>query len=184
VKVILALGNPGPEYTKTRHNTGFAVLDALAGNAKWRKESKFSSDITEVEFDGEKLILVKPTTFYNESGVPAQKIISFYKLSPSDDLLVIHDDLAIPFGTIRIREKGSDGGNNGIKSINSYIGENYKRIRIGTYNELREQMDDADFVLSRFSAEEVKRMNDLVIPKAIEMINKFVSNTLEVTTTN
>lgn len=181
MKIIFALGNPGTEYQKTRHNTGFTILDTLAGDSKWQDQSKFNSLITEVEICGEKVILVKPQTFYNETGIAIQKIISFYKLDQSSDLLVIHDDLALPFGTIRIREKGRDAGNNGIKSINTYIDEKYWRIRVGINNDLRETLGDTDFVLAKFSANESKQMKSTVIPKVIELIDKFVTNTLEIT---
>ena len=178
MKVIFALGNPGTEYQKTRHNTGFVVLDTFAGDNKWQKQSKFNSLITEMEICGEKVLLVKPQTFYNETGIAIQKIISFYKLDQSSDLLVIHDDLSLPFGTIRIREKGSDAGNNGIKSINTYIDEKYWRIRIGILyrDDLRETLGDTDFVLAKFSLDESKQMKSTVIPKVIELINKFVTD--------
>lgn len=183
MKVVFALGNPEPKYVQTRHNTGFTVLNAFADNLgiKWKSDSKYNADIAETEINGEKVLLVKPATYYNETGQSAQKIINFYKLNPSDDLLVIHDDLALPFGTIRIRQKGSDAGNNGVKSINSHVENGYTRIRIGISNENREKMDDADFVIEKFNSDESKRLKSTIVPQALELIGHFVNGTLKIT---
>src|SRR5688572_22727546 len=106
MKVIFAQGNPGTQYTYTRHNVGFLLLDDFAKSkrAEFIKKSKFHADIAETSIDGEKVLLVKPTTFYNDTGQSARLLIDFYKLDPATDFLVIHDDLALPFGTIRTRE--------------------------------------------------------------------------------
>lgn len=182
MKIIFAQGNPEPDYANTRHNVGFLVLNTLAEqiSAKWANQSKFNAFIAEATISGEKTLLIKPTTFYNETGISVRKIIDFYKLDPTNDLLVIHDDLALPFGTIRVRGEGSDGGNNGIKSINSHLDPNYARIRIGTDNELRATInDDAAFVLAKFSADENTQLREKIIPQSIELINKFCANILE-----
>jgi PTH1 family peptidyl-tRNA hydrolase len=183
MKLIFAQGNPGPEYTHSRHNVGFLVLDALANglDSKWVDKPKFNATIAESTIADEKVLLVKPTSFYNETGASARKIIDFYKLEPSNDLLVIHDDLALPFGTIRVRQHGSDAGNRGVKSINTHIDQNYARIKVGTCNELRERMDDASFVLSKFSQDESEQLEKTVIPKIIEQIEKFCIGSLEQT---
>jgi len=183
MKLIFAQGNPEPDYKNTRHNVGFAVIDQFAekNNAKWDNKSKFHAIIAEITINDEKIILAKPTSYYNEAGLSVRSIIDFYKLVPQIDLLVIYDDLSLPFGTIRIRKQGSDAGNNGIKSINAHIDQDYTRIKIGTCNELREHMDDATFVLSKFSSDESKQLKEVVIPKAIESIDQFCNNTLEIT---
>lgn len=183
MKVIFALGNHEPKYVRTRHNTGFAVLNTFADNLgiKWKSDPKFSANIAETEINGEKVLLTKPSTYYNETGQSAQKIINFYKLNPSDDLLVIHDDLALPFGTIRIRQQGSDAGNNGVKSINTHVENGYTRIRIGICNEHREKMDDADFVIEKFSSDESERLKSTIIPQVLELIGHFVNGTLKIT---
>jgi len=183
MKLIFAQGNPESEHKNTRHNIGFAIIDQFAkeNNAKWDNKSKFHAIISELTINDEKIILAKPTTFYNETGISIRSIVDFYKLAPEIDLLIIYDDLSLPFGTIRTRKQGSDAGNNGIKSINSHIDQNYTRIKIGTCNELREKMDDATFVLSKFSNDETKQLKEVVIPKAIESINQFCNNTLEIT---
>ncbi len=179
MKLIFAQGNPGQQYARTRHNTGFIVLDSLAENTTWKKTDKFRAEITEIVIKGEKVLLVKPLSFYNETGQVARAIVDFYKLNPTEDVLIIHDELALPFGTIRVREKGSDAGNNGIKSLNAHLGEDYARIRIGIWNERRDIMDDADFVLSAFSEDELKQLNQLTETKISTLIDAFVDGSLE-----
>ncbi len=157
------------------------VLNEIAekNDAKWAEKSKFHSVITELNIDNKKVMLVKPTTFYNETGSALRKIVDFYKIDTKNDLLVIHDDLALPFGTTRVRKQGNDAGNNGIKSINAHIDENYTRIKVGIYNELREHMDDADFVLAKFNADESKQLNETIIPHVVKLITQFCDNSLE-----
>ncbi|MES2630972.1 MAG: aminoacyl-tRNA hydrolase [Patescibacteria group bacterium] len=179
MKLIFAQGNPGSQYTRTRHNTGFIALDTLADDAPWKKSDKFKAEIAEISLAGEKILLVKPLSFYNTTGQVARTIVDFYKLEPSEDVLVIHDELALPFGTIRVREKGSDAGNNGIKSLNAHLGENYARIRFGIWNERRDLMDDADFVLSAFSEEELKQLQQLTETKITNLIEAFIKGELE-----
>jgi len=184
MKVIFAQGNPEPDYANTRHNIGFTILNEIAEKLelKWANNAKFSAHVAETSISGEKVLFVKPTTFYNETGNSIRKIVDFYKLAPETDLLIVHDDLALPFGTIRIRGEGSDGGNNGIKSINTHLNPNYSRIRVGTDNELRGKMaNDADFVTSKFSTDEKEQLTDKIIPQAIELINKFCAGNLEIT---
>ena len=132
MKIIAGLGNPGSEYAKTRHNVGFMFVDALAGKlgiTEWK--DKFEAKIGEARIGLEKVLLVKPQTYMNESGRSLGPLMNFYKLEP-EDLIVVHDDMDIPAGTIRIRKKGSAGGHNGIKSILAHIGdEHFSRVRIG-----------------------------------------------------
>ncbi len=182
MKLIFAQGNPEPKYSATRHNIGFSTLDAIADkyNAKWLNQSKFNAMIAEIKIYDEKVLLVKPTTYYNETGLSVRKLVDFYKLNPASDLLVIHDDLALPFSTVRVRKKGSDGGNNGIKSINACIGQDYIRIRIGTYNDLRDKMDDADFVLSKFGSEESKNLKETIIPRVCKLVEQFCDGKIEI----
>lgn len=183
MKVIFAQGNPGNQYTKTRHNVGFRTLDTLAKShlIDWSEKSKFSAKIAEYGVGDEKVLLVKPLTFYNDSGLSARKITDFYNLDVSKDILIIHDDLALPLGTIRTREKGSDAGNNGIKSLNQHIGSDYHRIRIGIWNELRERMDASDFVLGSFNKKESDKLNETIIPHALEIIDSFCNKNLKIT---
>ena len=132
MKMIAGLGNPGAEYAQTKHNVGFMLVDALADrlNAPAWKEDFFSA-VTEVRIGGEKVFLVKPLTYMNNSGEAVGPMLSYYKMT-ADDLTVVHDDMDIPAGTVRIRKKGSSGGHNGIKSIIAHVGgENFARVRIG-----------------------------------------------------
>lgn len=178
MKIIFAQGNPGPDYTGTRHNIGFISIDALANKleSQWTNKPKFHALIATATIGNEKLLLVKPTTFYNETGTSARKLIDFYKIDPSKDLLVIHDDLALPFGTIRVRGRGSDAGNNGIKSLNSHVDHNYTRIRVGILNEFRDVMGDTDFVVSNFRNAETRQLKKTIIPQIIEIVEQFCNN--------
>lgn len=183
MKIILAQGNPGTQYAATRHNIGWMILDAYASmhSAEFKPEKKFVANIATMTIAGEKILLIKPTTFYNETGRTVRTLIDFYKLDPARDLLVIHDDLSLPFGTIRIREKGSDAGNNGIKSISSHVGTDYWRIRVGIWSEKRELLPDADFVLSRLSVTEITLIKEKIIPVVTEMIATFLTGSIAAT---
>ena len=182
MKIIFAQGNPEPDYANTRHNVGCMVLNNIVknNNLKWTDKPKFNVQIAEYNIEGEKILLVKPACFYNVVGISVRALMDFYKVDVTSELLVVRDDLAIPFGTIRVREDGSDGGNNGAKSINEHIGFVHSRIRIGTNNDLRSIMkNDAAFVLAKFSADENKLLCDKIIPQAIELIDKFCAGNLE-----
>ena len=132
MKINAGLGNPGAEYAHTKHNVGFMLVDVLAeklGAASWKED--FFSALTEVRIGGEKVFLVKPLTYMNNSGEALGPMLSYYKLDV-DDLVVVHDDMDIPAGMVRIRRKGSSGGHNGIKSIIAHVGsEDFARVRIG-----------------------------------------------------
>ena len=180
MKVILALGNPGDKYTNTRHNAGFLTIDKFAAelNVNFINKPKFSADIAELNISGEKILLVKPNTYYNEVGIAARAIMDFYKLT-LDDLLIIHDDTDLDFGKIRVRKGGRDAGSNGLKSLHAHIGSDFWHIRIGTDNLLRRQIGDVDFVLSKFNTDERKILRDWTIPEAIKLIGTFLDGTIE-----
>lgn len=182
MKVVFAQGNPGTQYATTRHNVGFMALDSFTAknNASFNLKPKFQAEIAEFSYNNEKVLLVKPSTFYNETGVAARHLIDFYKLNPSTDFLVIHDELALPFGVVRTRLGGSDAGNNGIKSLNAHLGQNYARIRIGIYNSLSQQADAANFVLGHFTEEEKLALPQLFI-HVDHFIHSFLSGTFEAT---
>jgi peptidyl-tRNA hydrolase, PTH1 family len=183
MKLIFAQGNPGPTYTRSRHNVGFRILDTLAAehDTDFKDADKFQSRITTISVEGEKVLLIQPKTFYNETGLAARKLVDFYKLNPETDVLVVHDELSLPLGTLRVRKTGSDAGNNGIKSINAHLGATYHRLRIGIWNEHRNTMQDSDFVLSAFTAEETKLFTETIQPKALELIDAFIRDTMEPT---
>lgn len=175
MKLIAGLGNPEARYDNTRHNVGFLLLDRIAAahNAPWQEKPKFKGHIADIEIGGEKALLLKPTTYYNLSGEAVRTVIDFYKLSAGNDLLIIHDELALPFGTLRTRLSGSDAGNNGVKSVSQHVGQAYARIRVGVANELSDRMDAADFVLSRFTSDELGAMDELT-QHTHEFIEDFV----------
>lgn len=163
-KLIVGLGNLGTEYEGTRHNSGFAVLDAYAKENDfpgWQEKSKFKALITEDFMAGKKVILAKPNTFYNLSGESVRALMDFYKITLKD-LVVVHDELDLPFGTVKEKQGGGSGGSNGLKSIISHVGADFRRIRIGIKNDLLEKMDPADFVLSTFSAAEKKQLDEVI----------------------
>ena len=153
--VIAGLGNPKKEYDNTRHNIGFAFIDALA--------EKYSISVMDVKhkaltgkgiINGQKVILVKPLTFMNLSGESIRPISDYYKIDTAKELIVISDDISLPPGQIRIRKKGSAGGHNGLKNIIQHLGnEEFQRIRIGV-GEKPKGYDLADYVLGHFSKEE------------------------------
>ena len=183
MKIVFAQGNPDVKYAKTRHNTGFIILDALGEkyDATWRAIDKYKGLISNVDINGEKVILVKPLSYYNDTGMVARTLVDYYKLDPATDFLVVHDDLSLPLGTIRIRESGSDAGNNGIKDLNAHLGQNYKRIRVGIWTEDRDKMDDVNFVLGTFPKAEFDKLQKDIIPHVTNLIEKFVDGDLEVT---
>ena len=182
MKIILAQGNPGTKYERTRHNAGFLALDYYADKQSltFQHKAKFNALIAEQGSGDKKVILVKPTAYYNDTGRSARTLVDFYKADTSD-ILVIHDDLALPFGTLRTREKGSDAGNNGIKSLNATLGENYARIRVGIGNDLLERIGHHDFVLSRFSLEEAEKLNSDIYPKIADIIDDFIKDAHAIT---
>ncbi len=160
MRIVVGLGNPGREYATTRHNVGFMVIDELDrrhGPVSWRK--RFRSEIGEVMFAGQKLVLVKPQTFMNLSGAAVREAINWYHI-PFDDTLVVSDDLDIPFATLRMRGKGSAGGHNGLASIIEQIGSTeIPRLKIGIG---RGRSSASAHVLSRFSPEQERELTDLI----------------------
>ena len=170
MQLIVGLGNPDSKYNFTRHNFGFLALDFYAKlkNLTWQKP-KFGALWCK---DGDRL-LIKPQEYYNNSGQAVRGFVDFYKLSPSD-LLVICDDFNLPFGTLRYRANGSDGGNNGLKSITAHLGtQNFPRLRLGTGDDAaRRQLGDTDFVLSKFSPAEKAQLSDL-LPEILRKIDEF-----------
>lgn len=161
--IIVGLGNPGNEYDRTRHNLGFIVVDAIASHLElnWKHRSDLNASVIETVSNGKKIILAKPDTFMNNSGVSVAKIIHAFHLSASD-LVVVHDDVSLPFGTIRIRKDGASGGHNGLKSIFSALGsQQVARLKIGV-NPPPPMVPLEKYVLGHFSGEELKKLPDLI----------------------
>ena len=154
--LVVGLGNPGEEYTRTRHNTGFMCLDYFATRndfGSWQIKKDLKSQITAQTLGDTRVILCKPQTFMNLSGEAVQAMQRFYKLDNARTV-VVHDELDVNFGQIRLRVGGSAAGNNGIKSISQHVGEAYARVRVGIGPRTPEQMDTADFVLQDFGGTE------------------------------
>jgi PTH1 family peptidyl-tRNA hydrolase len=173
MKLIIGLGNPETRYDGTRHNVGFATLDrfAAAHDATFAHKDKFKADIAELIERGDKVLLAKPDTFYNNSGEAVRLLADFYKIEP-DDILIVHDELALPLGTVR---------NNGVKSVTAHVGPDTARIRIGVSNDTRSQQGDVDFVLGKFSQDETKMLADKAEPIE-QLIDAFIADDFEPTT--
>ena len=162
--LIVGLGNPGAKYEMTRHNVGFMFIDRLADrmNAKITKV-KFKGLMGECTIDGVKCLLLKPSTYMNLSGESVKEASSFYKIPP-ENVIVCFDDTSLDVGRLRIREKGSAGGHNGIKSIIQHLGtENFPRIKVGIGQKTHPDMDLSDYVLGRISNDD-----EVKLAKAID----------------
>ena len=175
--LIAGLGNIGSEYAETRHNIGFKVLDALAAasNAVFRTERY--GDVAEMRFKGRTFLLLKPSTYMNNSGNAVRYWLRKEKVEPAE-LLVVLDDLALPLGTIRMRAKGNDGGHNGLKSIDACIGTNaYPRLRCGIGHDFR-RGQQVDYVLGEWLPEEKETLRS-VIGMASEAVLSFGTQGVE-----
>ncbi|MFP4497455.1 MAG: aminoacyl-tRNA hydrolase [Vulcanimicrobiota bacterium] len=161
-KIIVGLGNPGARYSKTRHNLGFMVIDELAGRLEagsWSRTNR--SRVAATVFHNSRVILAKPQTYMNLSGQAVQSLMTTHKI-PIGDLLVVVDDLALPFGKIRFRPSGSHGGHKGLISIIETLGNrNFPRLRIGI-GHAPDYMDTSDYVLARFTEFEKKALPSLI----------------------
>lgn len=171
MKLIVGLGNPGKNYKDTRHNIGFTLIDSFANNFNIKIDKKgFKGLYFKGIINGKEVILLKPQTFMNLSGECVKKIVDYYKIE-LEDVLVIYDDLDLPFASIRLREKGSSGGHKGIKSIISHLeSENIKRLRFGIETN---KSNIIDYVLSDFSKNEL-----LIIEEIKEETNKLLEESL------
>lgn len=179
--LIVGLGNIGPDYHNTRHNIGFTVLDALAGASNVVFEDKRYGFVTQMKLKNKTLILLKPSTYMNLSGMAVRYWMKKENIEP-ENLLVIVDDLALPFGTLRLKPSGSDAGHNGLRNIQDVLGTNvYPRIRFGLGNDYPKGAQ-VNFVLSRWNADEEKLLPARV-EKAVEMIKSFCLQGLQLTMT-
>lgn len=159
--LIAGLGNIGEEYENTRHNIGFQIVDYIANEAKVKFKSERHAFVAETKFKGKTLILIKPTTFMNLSGKAINYWMQAEKI-PIENIMVLVDDLALPFGKIRIGPKGSDGGHNGLKHIQETLNTNvYARLRFGIGNEFNKG-HQVNFVLGKWDEEEMKTLNDRI----------------------
>lgn len=169
--LIVGLGNPGPEYELTRHNIGFLTLDRLADVKDVSFSSDRLADLAEIKHKGRQIYLIKPTTYMNRSGKAVNYWLQHLKISV-DHCLVITDDIALPFGKLRMRAKGSNAGHNGLKDIESVIGGNhYPRLKFGVGNDFSKGQQ-VDYVLGRFPDDEMEQLPERM-DKAGEMVLSF-----------
>jgi len=193
MKLVVGLGNPGEKYEGTRHNLGFAVLDVLLkkfeplSNTFWEKDKKNKSDTKKIKIGKSEYMLVKPTTFMNSSGEAVSRILSYYKISP-EDLILVHDDLDLPLGKIRVRFGGGAGGHNGVTSvIDALQSDKFLRIRLGLGHPGRPTDDKKrkvskegmeGYILSRFEAHEKSKVKEMT-KQVIGIIDRIEKNGVE-----
>ena len=183
--IVVGLGNVGKEYEKTRHNAGFMAIDALAEKCGVRIDrAKFHALTAEATIAGVRVLLMKPTTYMNNSGVAISEAAAFYKIAP-ENVIVLHDEISFDAGVMRIRRKGSAGGHNGLKSIIAHLGSDaFPRIKIGVGKKPSPEYDLVDFVLGKFSQDDLAKLaaeNDSIIAsvelmltgKTEEAMNKY-----------
>ena len=177
--LIVGLGNPGSKYADTRHNIGFDVLDALIKDSESSFETARYADRAEIKFKGRKLVLIKPNTFMNLSGKAVHFWLQKEKI-PMSNLLIISDDLALPFGTLRLKGKGSAGGHNGLKDIEAVLKTGiYSRLRFGIGSDYA-RGKQADFVLGPWSLEEQNDLSERII-QSTKFVLSFVTMGLNMT---
>ena len=171
--IVVGLGNVGKEYEKTRHNAGFMAIDALAEKCGVRIDRvKFHALTAEATVAGVRVLLMKPTTYMNNSGVAISEAAAFYKIAP-ENVIVLHDEISFDAGVMRIRRRGSAGGHNGLKSIIAHLGSDaFPRIKIGVGKKPSPEYDLVDFVLGKFSQDDLAKLsaeNDSIIA-AVELM--------------
>ncbi len=172
--LIVGLGNIGEKYQLTRHNIGFMVIDQITKNLSTSniQKSNFHSTLEKSAYD----LYSKPTTYMNNSGMAVQAIKEYYKLE-MEDIIVIHDDIDLPFGTVKFKIGGGHGGHNGLRSIDAHIGKEYIRVRIGV-GKPQDKADVANYVLNNFSKEELNKLPD-IINHTINAIKALKSEDIE-----
>lgn len=176
--LVVGLGNPGPRYAGTRHNAGFLVVDMLAERIAGRfKAHKGRADVVEGRIGDVPVVLAKPKAYMNESGGPLVSIARFFKV-PIERIIVVHDELDLPFGSLRLKRGGGDGGHNGLRSTTSALGSReYARVRLGIGRPPGRQ-DPADYVLKEFSSAERKDL-DYNVDRAADAVEMLLAQGLE-----
>jgi PTH1 family peptidyl-tRNA hydrolase len=193
MKLIIGLGNPGEKYKQTRHNMGFVVLDQLANELEskgtWKKDTKRKSCVRNVSYHHCSIVLAKPQTFMNKSGDATASLIAYYNVS-LPDVIVVHDDIDLPFGKLRIKSGGGSGGHNGLASIIASVGsEEFIRVRVGIgkeewfrSGEIHKTYDDAaDYVLDRCCRRERERLPEIVtvcVQALVTILNDGVASAM------
>jgi PTH1 family peptidyl-tRNA hydrolase len=175
--LVVGLGNPGPEYAGNRHNIGFMVVDLLAERIGGKfKSHKSRSQVLEGRLTGQRVVLAKPMSFMNTSGGPVTALRDFYKVA-ADRLVVVHDELDIPYATLRLKRGGGDNGHNGLKSITKSLGPEYYRVRCGV-GRPPGRMEVATYVLRDFSSTERKEL-DWFVDRAADSVEALLAEGLE-----
>ena len=166
--LVVGLGNPGPHYELTRHNIGFLAADFLAGSSSFKKN--FGGEVVQANLAFEPCLILKPLTFMNRSGSSVQAALAYYKINLSN-LIVIHDELDLPLGDLRIKQGGSDGGHNGLKDITRLLGPDYIRVRVGI-GRPNFKGSEADYVLGPFKKDEWPAVEEILgcVKSAVETV--------------
>ena len=177
MKLIVALGNIGKEYKETRHNFGFLLLDAIVSNYQFSlSATKNKSEIFTGKIGDEKVVAIKPQTFMNLSGQAVISMMSFYKIA-IEDILVLHDDLDLELGKIKVKIGGGNAGHNGLKSIDANIGKDYMRLRLGISRPQNVEFETSDYVLGKFTKDE-KVIVEKVSDKCSDLIKKLLEGNM------
>jgi PTH1 family peptidyl-tRNA hydrolase len=160
LKLIVGLGNPGAEYARTRHNAGFWLVDELAEQYRgtWRRQTRDQAEVARVVIEGTELWLLKPTTYMNQSGGPVQAVAHFHRIAPGA-VLVVHDDIDLPPGVVRLKQGGGHGGHNGLRDVMARIGADFMRLRIGVGHPGHKDLV-VDAVLDRPTAAEARLIDE------------------------
>lgn len=175
--LVVGLGNPGPRYAATRHNVGFMVVDLLSARIGGKfKSHRANADLLEGRLAGVPVVLAKPRSFMNESGGPVVGVSRFFKV-PMESAIVVHDDLDLPYGTLRLKRGGGDGGHNGLRSLTSALGKEYIRVRFGIGRPPGRQ-DPADYVLREFTSAE-RRELPFLVDRAADAVEAVIKSGLE-----
>ena len=183
--LLVGLGNPGSNYTNTRHNIGFKIIDAINAHFKLSKQKpKFKGLLTTGNIDEKKIYAIKPLTFMNNSGTAIKELIDYFKID-ARDVIVFHDDMDIDFGKIKAKFGGSSAGHNGIESIDKFIGKEYSRVRIGI-GKPENSMSVSDFVLDNFNNEEKEKLEvktsniveyfPILLDKKLDLFSSSINN--------
>ena len=178
IKLIVGLGNPGSKYAKTRHNAGFWFVDAMLNQyaGSFKPENKFSGELAKTTLGGQSVYLLKPTTFMNRSGLAAHQLSSFYKI-PAEEILVVHDELDLEPGTVRLKSGGGHGGHNGLRDLHTQIGKNYWRLRLGIGHP-GDRNQVVDYVLSKPSKNDDIAIHNS-IDQALAVIEEIVTGDMQ-----
>ena len=178
IQLIVGLGNPGEQYSKTRHNAGFWLLDQLASNAgvSFKSETKFSGEVAKLILPLGNVWLLKPTTFMNKSGLSVKQLSQFYKI-PVESILVVHDELDIPAGNVLLKRAGGHGGHNGLRDIHAHVGKTYWRLRLGISHPGNSKQV-ADYVLKKPNVNDEIGIN-LAIDRSLKELDNIINGDFE-----